>query len=151
MMLVHRAAGAVLLVLGVAVVSGCSKLTDPTYEFMTLRAIDGQPLPVAIRFGPDSGLVSVRSGRLGFANARLGLPCRLEIKVGFGVEKEGGGGIGDHPRCQTGGGEPFVAEGSLSFDAGSCPTFQQCTMDRRFSGRHQLSFSGLIRTKSPEF
>ena len=146
---VKRIAAGLLACLSFAgFLASCSKLTDPSYEFMTLREIDGKPLPTAIRFGPDSGLMQVRSGRLGFSNASLGLPCRVELKLGFpGNEIEGGGGIGTHPRCDTGGDDPVVAEGVLNFNAGTQPFEIKIV----FSGTHTLSFRGLIRTKSPSF
>jgi hypothetical protein len=125
---------------------GCSRLTDPTYEFMTLVAIDGKPLPASITFGPDSVRRAISGGRLGFSNASIGLSCRLELKTPYeplsseNVSVRGGV---NHPRCDTGGKEPLVVDIVLQTGL----WFEGALI----SGTHQFSFAGYVRTKSPEF
>ena len=118
----------------------CSKLTDPTYRFMSLAAIDGKALPATINFGPDSSAYPVYSGRLGFDDESLGLPCRIEFVVGFTGFQTKGISPGS-TACSNGTKSPLNFTGAIGFIDGQFVI--------RNSGIHTFTFSGLITTKNP--
>ncbi len=117
--------------------NGCSRLTDPTYEFLTLLEVDGKPLPVFVRFGPDSSEFPIASGRLGFPDASLGLPCRLLIQLGSQTfpataSREASGSALDAQCVQGVGTDKLIVTAGVSF-FGSL---------YRVSGAHSFTFGG---------
>ena len=135
-----RLAAALLLCITVA---GCSRLTDPKYEFITLAQVDGKPLPVTIRFGPDSLGVTIKRGRLGLSNASLSLSCRIEFEYGSSLPLTVGTAYLTNVDCEPG------SEGAITIDAQLNDLFSDYVI--RSSGSHRFSFSGRVRTKTPGF
>jgi hypothetical protein len=122
-------------------VVSCSKLTDPTYEFMTLTEIDGKALPQTIKFGPDSANTPIQSGRLGLPDQSLGLSCRLDLVTGFTGFQRATQGVLSASACSNGDQSPIVYTGAIEF--------LDEHLVSRSSGTHTFTFSGLIRTKNP--
>lgn len=119
---------------------GCTKLTDPTYRFLTLRTIDGQPVPVSMKFGPDSAVFPILSGRLGLPDESLSLPCRIELNSRQGANDLSVDAIISSSSCDA------IANNQLTITARA--TFiDASSFDFRTSGTHTFGFSGLVTEK----